>query len=131
MRQILEKISDGKGQAGDIEMLEHLASVMKDGALCALGQTAPNPVLSTIRYFRDEYEAHINKKKCPAKVCKALITYSIVEANCPGCGLCVKNCPQGAIESMGKKQPVVMHQEMCIKCGICYDVCKLNAVEVG
>ncbi|NQT74244.1 MAG: NADH-quinone oxidoreductase subunit NuoF [Chloroflexi bacterium] len=131
MRQILEKISDGKGLAGDIEMLDHLASVMKDSALCALGQTAPNPVLSTIRYFRDEYEAHINKKKCPAKVCKALITYSIVEANCPGCGLCVKNCPQGAIESMGKKQPVVMHQEKCIKCGICYDVCKLNAVEVG
>ena len=131
MRQILEKISEGKGLAGDIEMLDHLASVMKDSALCALGQTAPNPVLSTIRYFRDEYEAHINKKKCPAKVCKALITYSIVEANCPGCGLCVKNCPQGAIESMGKKQPVVMHQEKCIKCGICYDVCKLNAVEVG
>ena len=130
MRQILNNISEGVGQAGDIEQMEHLASVMKDGALCALGQTAPNPVLSTIRYFRDEYEAHIKEKRCPAKVCKALITYSIIEDKCPGCGICVKNCPQDAIESRGKKVPVVIHQEKCEKCGICYDVCKLNAIEV-
>ena len=130
MHEILSLITEGKGQIEHIEMLEHLASVMKSGALCALGRTASNPVLSTIRYFRDEYEAHIKDKKCPAKVCKALITYSIIEDKCPGCGLCVKNCPQGAIESRGKKVPVVLHQEKCEKCGICYDVCKLGAIEV-
>lgn len=130
MRHILDNISEGKSNGADIEMLEHLASVMKSGALCALGQTAPNPVLSTIHYFREEYEAHIKEKRCPAKVCKALITYSIIKDKCPGCGICVKNCPQKAIESMGKKQPVVLHKEKCIKCGVCYDVCKLNAIEV-
>jgi NADH-quinone oxidoreductase subunit F len=130
MRGILNDICEGRGQPEDIDMLEHLASVMKNGALCALGQTAANPVLSTIRYFRDEYEAHINEKRCPAKVCKALITYSIIEEKCPGCGLCVKACPQGAIESRGKKTPVLLHAEKCEKCGICYDVCKLDAIKV-
>ncbi len=130
MRGILNNICEGRGQPEDIDMLEHLASVMKNGALCALGQTAANPVLSTIRYFRDEYEAHINEKRCPAKVCKALITYSIIEDKCPGCGLCVKACPQGAIESRGKKTPVLLHAEKCEKCGICYDVCNLDAIKV-
>lgn len=130
MREILTAISEGKGKEGDIETLERLADVMKNAALCALGQTAANPVLSTIRYFREEYEAHINERKCPAGVCKSLITYSIIEEKCPGCGICVKNCPQEAIESQGKKQPVILHEDKCIRCGICYDVCRLDAIEV-
>ncbi len=130
MREILTDISDGRGKAGDIELLESLSVTLIDGSLCGLGTTAPNPVLSTIRYFRDEYEAHIKGKTCPAGVCKGLITYSIIEENCPGCGLCVKACPELAIASMGKKKPVVLDQEKCIKCGACYDVCKLDAVEV-
>jgi len=130
MREILTDISEGKGKEGDIDTLEHLAEVMKMAALCALGQTAANPVLSTIRYFREEYEAHIKDHKCPAGVCKALITYSIIEDKCPGCGICVKNCPQEAIESQGKKQPVILHEDKCIRCGICYDVCRLEAIEV-
>jgi len=92
--------------------------------------TAANPVLSTIRYFRDEYEAHIKEKKCPAGVCKTLIQYHIIEEKCPGCGLCIKACPVEAITSMGKKKPVVLDQSKCIKCGICKDVCKLEAVSV-
>ena len=130
MREILVAISDGKGKEGDIETLERLAEVMKNAALCALGQTAANPVLSTIHYFREEYEAHINEQKCPAGVCKSLITYSIIEEKCPGCGICVKNCPQEAIESQGKKQPVILREDKCIRCGICYDVCRLDAIEV-
>jgi len=130
MRQILTDITEGKGKEGDIELLEDLSATLIDSSLCALGNTAPNPVLTAIRYFRDEYEAHIKDKRCPAGVCKALITYSIVEEKCPGCGLCVKACPQGAITSMGKKKPVVLDQEKCIKCGACYDVCRLDAVQV-
>jgi NADH-quinone oxidoreductase subunit F len=130
MREILGDISEGSGKEGDIELLEQLSAALVDGSLCALGSTAPNPVLSTLRYFRDEYQAHIKDKKCPAGVCKALVTYQIIEEKCPGCGLCIKACPQEAIASRGKKQPVVMDQEKCIKCGICYDVCKLGAIEV-
>ncbi len=131
MREILDDICDGKGKESDIELLERLSETLVDGALCALGTTAPNPVLSTIRYFRDEYEAHIREKRCPAGVCKALITYQIIEEKCPGCGLCVKACPTGAITSTGKKKPVVLDQEKCIKCGACYDVCKLGAIKVS
>jgi len=131
MREILDDISEGRGKEGDIELLERLSTVLTDGALCALGTTAPNPVLSTIRYFRDEYEAHIKEKRCPAGVCKELITYQIIEEKCPGCGLCVKSCPVEAITSGGKKKPVVLDQEKCIKCGACYDVCKLGAVKVS
>jgi len=131
MREILDDISEGRGKEGDIELLERLSTTLKDGALCALGATAPNPVLSTIRYFRDEYEAHIKEKRCPAGVCKELITYQIIEEKCPGCGLCVKPCPVEAITSGGKKKPVILDQEKCIKCGACYDVCKLGAVKVS
>ncbi len=128
MSQILTDITEGKGKDGDIELLERLSSTLIDSSLCALGSTAPNPVLTTIRYFRDEYEAHIKEKKCPAGVCKTLVTYSIDEEKCPGCGLCVKECPVEAITPMGKKKPVVLDQEKCIKCGSCYDVCNLGAV---
>ncbi len=130
MREILEKITDGNGKAGDIERLEALSEAIKDGALCALGGTAPNPVLTTLQYFRDEYEAHIEQKRCPAGVCKELITYSIHDDNCKGCKLCIKSCPAEAIVFVEKKKPVILDQEKCIKCGACYEVCKLDAVIV-
>jgi NADH-quinone oxidoreductase subunit F len=130
MRQILDDITAGKGSDKDIDLLEQLSATLVDSSLCALGMTAPNPVLTTIRYFKAEYEAHINEKRCPAGVCKALIHYYIIEEKCPGCGLCVKACPQEAITFMGKKKPVVLDDEKCIKCGACYDVCKLEAVGV-
>lgn len=130
MWEILTNITEGKGRKGDIKLLEKLSSLLVVASMCALGSTAPNPVMSTIRYFKDEYKAHINDKTCPAGVCKELITYCIDETKCPGCGLCVKVCPSGAITFKGKKKPVVLDQEKCIKCGACYDVCKLCAVEV-
>ncbi|MFC1965080.1 NADH-ubiquinone oxidoreductase-F iron-sulfur binding region domain-containing protein [Chloroflexota bacterium] len=130
MREILTDITEGRGKDGDIELLESLSAVLVDGSLCALGTTAPNPVLSTIRYFRDEYQAHIEDKECPAGVCKELITYRIDEEKCPGCGLCVKACSVEAITFMGKNKPVVLDQEKCIKCGACYDACNLCAVKV-
>ena len=130
MNEILTDITEGRGKEGDIELLEALSTVLVDSSLCALGTSAPNPVLTTIRYFRDEYEAHVKDRRCPAGVCKELITYSIDQEKCPGCGLCIKPCPVGAITSMGKKKPVVLDQEKCIKCGACYDVCNLDAVIV-
>ena len=130
MKQILADITEGRGQDGDLELLERISDTLVDSSLCALGGTAPNPVLTTIRYFREEYEAHIKYKRCPAGVCKALIHYYIVDEKCPGCGLCVKACPQGAITFMGKKKPVVLDESKCIKCGACYDVCKLGAIGV-
>jgi len=129
MHQILTDICAGNGKEGDIELLEELAPAVKDGSLCALGRTAPNPVLTTLRYFKDEYEAHINERRCPAGVCKALIEYSIDPEKCKGCLLCVKNCPQDAI-SGEEKQPQKIDQDACIKCGVCRDVCKFGAVVV-
>jgi NADH:ubiquinone oxidoreductase subunit F (NADH-binding)/(2Fe-2S) ferredoxin len=128
MRQVFDEITEGRGKEEDIEFLEQLSATLIDSSLCGLGQTAPNPVLTTIRYFRDEYEAHIKEKRCPAGVCKALTHYYIIEEKCPGCGICVKECPQEAITFMGKKKPVVMDESKCIKCGICCDVCKMGAV---
>jgi NADH-quinone oxidoreductase subunit F len=128
MRQVFDEITEGRGNEKDIELLEQLSATLIDSSLCGLGQTAPNPVLTTIRYFRDEYEAHIKDKRCPAGVCKALIHYYIIEDKCPGCGLCVKQCPQQAITFMGKKKPVVLDESKCIKCGVCGDVCKLEAI---
>ena len=130
MRQILDDITQGRGDEGDIQLLEELSMTLTEGSLCALGGTAANPVTSTLRYFRDEYEAHIKEKRCPAGVCKELITYAIIPENCPGCGLCVKPCPVDAITSMGKKKPVILDDEKCTRCGACYEVCRLGAIEV-
>jgi ferredoxin len=130
MGQIFDRITGGKGVDDDIKLLEEMCQMLVDGSLCALGQGAANPVLTTLKYFRGEYEAHIKEKRCPAKVCKGLITYSIDEKKCPNCGLCIKNCPVGAITPQGKKQPVLLNKELCIRCGACLDVCRLGAVKV-
>ena len=125
--KILNRITQGLGQEGDIELLEELSEMIQDASLCALGKTAPNPVLSTIRYFRNEYESHIREKKCPAGVCKALFEYVIDETLCTACGKCKRNCPQEAIEGEKKVAHKII-REKCIKCGICFDVCPFNAV---
>jgi len=125
--EILERICHGKGKEGDLETLEGIAQMMKGFALCALGTTAPNPLLSTIRYFRDEYEAHIRDKKCPAGVCRDLIHFRIDPEKCIGCTLCAKICPQGAISGQ-KKEAHVIEEVRCIKCGMCYEACKNDAI---
>jgi NADH:ubiquinone oxidoreductase subunit F (NADH-binding) len=129
LMEMLETITEGQGQEGDIEKLIDLSEMIIDSSLCGLGSTAPNPVLTTIRYFRDEYEAHIRDKKCPAKVCKALITYRVDEANCNGCQLCRIKCPVEAIEGAKKVVHKIL-QEKCIKCGVCFDSCKFDAITV-
>jgi NADH:ubiquinone oxidoreductase subunit F (NADH-binding)/NAD-dependent dihydropyrimidine dehydrogenase PreA subunit/(2Fe-2S) ferredoxin len=125
--EILERITSGNGKKGDIELLEELSEDIKATSLCGLGMTAPNPVLSTIKYFRHEYEAHINDKKCPAAVCKDLIKYSILEDICKGCGACKKVCPADAIRGI-KKTPHRIDPELCIKCGTCFTACKFKAI---
>jgi NADH:ubiquinone oxidoreductase subunit F (NADH-binding)/(2Fe-2S) ferredoxin len=129
MFKTLTDICDGKGKEGDVEMLQELATAVKDASLCGLGSTAPNPVLSTIRYFPQEYEAHIRNSRCPGGVCKELITFTIDEELCNGCMRCARDCPQDAIVGE-KKKPHTIVQEDCIKCGVCRDSCKPDAIHV-
>jgi Pyruvate/2-oxoacid:ferredoxin oxidoreductase delta subunit len=129
MLETLERICEGDGREGDIELLEELSHYIIDGTLCALGGTAPNPVLTTIKYFRNEYVAHIEDKCCPAGTCKSLITYYIDAEACTGCMLCAKKCPTDCIAGE-KKQPHVIDVAACIKCDTCRQVCKFDAVKV-
>ena len=119
----------GEGELEDLNRLENLAELLTEGSLCALGKTAANPILSTLRYFREEYEEHIKNHKCRAKLCRALIRFSVIEKNCTGCLLCKKRCPEGCI-SGEREQLHVIDTSRCIKCGICMDVCKDDAVRV-
>ncbi len=128
MYSILNDITEGRGKEEDLSLLEELGDVVKDASMCGLGQTASNPLLTTLRYFKNEYLAHIKEKRCPAGVCKALIRFEIVAEKCTGCTLCRKNCPAEAITGEPKKIHSII-EEKCIKCGICYDVCKFDAVE--
>jgi len=127
MSEVLNKITQGKGKREDLDTLEDLAGILKNGALCALGTSAANPVLSTLGYFRDEYITHIDERRCPAGVCRELIQYSIDPEKCEGCLRCLRACPTSAI-SGEKREPHTLNQGMCIKCGACYDVCKFGAV---
>jgi len=127
MLDILERLCAGLGKKGDVEELQHLAEMVKKASLCGLGKTAPNPVLSTIKYFRSEYEAHL-QRRCPAAQCKALITYSVTD-DCIGCTLCAQHCPAEAIEN----KPYEKHQidtDKCIRCGTCKSVCPADAIRV-
>jgi NADP-reducing hydrogenase subunit HndC len=125
--EILEKITDGKGEDADMEKLKMLSYVIKDTSLCGLGQTSPNPVLSSLNYFINEYEAHVKDHRCPAGQCKALLRYEVVEEKCTGCTLCFRNCPVGAIT--GERRAVhYIDQSLCIKCGVCFDKCKFDAI---
>ncbi|MDD5711244.1 MAG: NADH-ubiquinone oxidoreductase-F iron-sulfur binding region domain-containing protein [Smithellaceae bacterium] len=129
MRDILEDICKGKGKEGDVELLQSMSQAIIDGSLCALGGSAPNPVLSTIKYFRDEYDAHIKEKRCPAGVCKPLITYSVLKDKCTGCMRCAKVCPTKAATGEKKKTHKI-NKKLCIKCGACLEACKFGAIKV-
>ncbi len=128
LKDILDRICDGKGQAGDIDTLKRLAKTLEAACLCALGRTAANPVLSTLQYFEAEYKEHIDNHRCPGGVCKALITYSVND-NCTGCMLCAKNCPVNAITGEKKKKHVI-DASVCTRCGACEAVCQYDAITV-
>jgi NADH:ubiquinone oxidoreductase subunit F (NADH-binding) len=128
--EILNRLCKGEGKPGDMELLDELGEAIKDAAQCGLGQSLPNPVLSSLKHFRDEYKAHIEDKKCPAGICKALITFNISDEKCKGCRLCSKKCPQEAISGEAKEVHKIDHDK-CIKCGVCADVCKFEAVLVA
>ena len=129
MLQVLERIATGEGENKDLDKLETMALAIKDGSLCGLGKSAPNPILTTLRDFRQEYLAHIEEKRCPAGVCRELVTYVIDEEACTGCGACLKVCPNDAI--VGEKEhPHVLEAELCIKCASCREVCTYDAIRV-
>ena len=130
LHEILEKITSGKGNLEDLDRLRMLSNVIKDTSLCGLGQTSPNPILSTLDNFYNEYLAHVTSSKCPAGQCKALVTYNIDAEKCTGCTLCFRNCPVGAI-SGEKRAPHYIDQSLCIKCGVCLEKCKFDAVLIG
>jgi NADH:ubiquinone oxidoreductase subunit F (NADH-binding)/Pyruvate/2-oxoacid:ferredoxin oxidoreductase delta subunit/(2Fe-2S) ferredoxin len=125
--EILTRITEGNGKKGDIDLLLELAHDIRDTSLCGLGMSAPNPIISTIKYFRHEYDAHINEKRCPAKVCRKLLTYWVREDLCKGCGTCIKSCPAEAIEGK-KKHPHRIDSSLCVKCGACFEVCPFKAI---
>lgn len=130
MLDILTDITNGKGKSGDMDLLIELAEGIKEGSLCGLGQTSPNPILTTIKFFKDEYDAHINEKRCPALLCKELINYQVIAEKCEGCMLCLKSCPVGAVSGI-KKELHSIDKDNCIKCGTCIELCsgKYNAIE--
>ncbi len=128
MARLLRDITEGRGSEEHLEMLEELSHLLVDTSLCGLGKSSPNPVLSTLRYFRDEYMAHIQEKRCPAGVCKALLTYTIDPSKCTGCTVCSLNCSVGAIIGE-KKEPHHINQRLCVKCGVCFEGCKFGAIQ--
>ena len=130
MLEIITDITEGRGNPDQIELLEELGDTVSTTSLCGLGKTAANPVLSTLRYFRDEYETHINDNKCPAGVCPALISYSIDEEKCNYCGVCKRGCPHNAISGK-KKQAHSINLDLCQKCGICMFECKFDALQIN
>lgn len=130
MLSLLDDIIEGRATGETIDLLEELARATKMGALCGLGKTAPNPVLSTLRYFRDEYNAHVFEKRCPANRCAAFKKYKIDTAKCKSCGLCAKKCPTGAILG-AKGTPYAIDADKCIKCGACKETCKFGAIDIG
>ena len=130
MLALLDDITEGNGTLETLDLLEQLAHAVQKGSLCGLGKTAPNPVLSTLKQFRSEYEAHVVNKKCPTRQCKALLTPVVIEEKCKGCGVCIKKCPVNAITGE-RKQPHKIDETLCIKCMACIDSCKLKAIEVG
>jgi len=129
MLETLNRITEGEGVPEDVGLLQELAEQVKRASLCGLGQTAPNPVLTTLRYFPDEYEAHIDSKKCVAKVCRALLTFTIDPALCNGCGACRRRCPVEAVSGETKK-PHTIDPDKCVRCGVCAEVCPVDAVVV-